>query len=550
MAVCHTVTKRRHPIKYLSSKTSPPQPTQRRGRALITYGKPTKLLPLTGSQFVQNDIFDFPSDDGEEPTAITLESCQRPSERPRSSNGSVPSNAESYRTQRTRPEIKKVQRKPLKPAVTQRRARGRAAKERSHDSLPDVRTSRPSRTKKQVTHVTGPRLALNELVLVDHPMSTDYDREPESSPPTLDKQDPIQSDVSISYQSHQSRASFTTPSRVPGCSRFRSTRDHRKRHLHQIKAVRRRKRGSASNFIDRMIQRGADGFELSETKVDLRYHSTRRRRSSFTPHWLSYAALELGTGPLPDVDFDTVDKVLPLSLEPDRITSTCPKSQHARRAMSRDDQNAVLQPRKVSVSVEDEWIKAQLSSISAPRREEHENNSDSESQADNSEESDGDDDVESAEEESEEEIAEEEDCESLPWTQNSDHWSMSTDEQGNKLLQMGNSSVDLTLRRPDLSGLPCRQSLRSKCKMEVNEAISDPPDSPSRDAEPSFCLMPITPITIQSAQPQRRRSILKKTISVPLRASSRAEQTNANTRRDTSILDVVGSTYSSSAPRH
>nr|POE71877.1 hypothetical protein CFP56_11753 [Quercus suber] len=463
MAGSHAATQRCRSSKISPVHSGLPQASKRRARALITYGKPTKPMSLTGTHFMRKDVFDLSSDDEKKQIRVTSRSCPGPAERCQSSNGSLLSVAKLSQLQpqehasprsRTKNGPANENAATMEPQSVEKMAahqdisnliprRGVQHKlpshavppcqtnrtvfwERSVDSLPNAREARSARTEKLVPHASAPRLALDELTLVDYPMTPDCDQEPENTPNAFERQDPILDEVSIA---HLRQAPFTHPHKFRNTLRSSQIGKRIKIQLHRNRTAKRRRRDCTSSLGDRWVQRGADGFESSEMKVNRRHLSTRRPRKPLKLVKLDIAALELRSGPLPQVTFSSADEMLTLPCEPDSTVASCYEREHGNGNLSQHNLYRPHRP-KTSFQKRNEWIMAQLSSISAPTREGDDEDSGSQAQTDGSEEDESGDTPESDEDRTEEGEGEDDDCHSALWTQLDEQELFENDESG------------------------------------------------------------------------------------------------------------------------
>ena len=187
---------------------------------------------------------------------------------------------------------------------------------------------------------------------------------PASSGPRILSQDPIQ-DVRGSSPEFSNRISRESRSKPPPnvirkrpktpASRFKSLRP----------IQRKRKKWPSYGGTSLSTPKSGDGFENDELRVSYpaeprAYHKRKSR------HAMTYVPLQLGSGPLPDVNFNVPGGELKLKLGGPELPVGRDQD-HAASLLQ--PTSATQRPRRVVVSGDrDEMIMAQLSAVSAPAR--------------------------------------------------------------------------------------------------------------------------------------------------------------------------------------
>lgn len=141
-----------------------------------------------------------------------------------------------------------------------------------------------------------------------------------------------------------------------------------------IKALRQKlERPSRNLKPTSSVIRGADGFEGPELFVSAQARASRRRRGPRQPKLLPFRSLALRGGPLPDVTFQYYEDE-ESKFQPERNESTeyalpagCPQHEEGTASVTQPTVTRSSK-RKVTFSDREDFIMAQLSSISAPQR--------------------------------------------------------------------------------------------------------------------------------------------------------------------------------------
>lgn len=317
---------------------------------------------------------------------------------------------------------------------------------------------------------------------------------------------------------------------------------------------------------NRKEPRGRDGFENSEFAIRDRPKFVRKPRASQTPLIRKFDALQLESGPLPDVEFETPVKCelrtqLSVGFE---VLANDPNND----IDGQDDFEANSQQRHPRVSFEnrrlEKQIRAELSSISAPPRPRSEPDDEDE---DDDCASDGVDDGEQAGAGDDDNIqtslfgmdAREVDTDDTDAEDMADDRRISVEVAPDFVAQPSktqdepaerpkNPGVTLDFRRPEMMGqTSISRSLQRRKLMEVDDSIVEVPDTiPARqytiqrhnEGQAS---------TMHERQPRRVRSILKNSSVVP-DSTPAPEHTEANTRRNSMIgIEVEESRYFTNA---
>lgn len=416
---------RRH-ITNPSSSIFFQQSRPRLSKAVIIDGKhPTKLLPLHGTHFIRKDPFDLSSDD-EDPTTDTARhdpSGASPAEGHSSSDDSPLSDAESVlsigKTKAATARRTKTQDSDAPFAGEKQRAfDGRRDSRASdlHDAASIAKTSLLAKllaVKKTAASVTTDlakrtqhaaqdpspnskdrttagrhsvrkamkdddravekkkkaplrRLPVNELVLVVSSMLAESDENPVPVEPAPEAQDPINDQSSMTR--HDQTQAFNNNIDKPEAKAALSTIRKRLKTPQRKPTIAKRKRPAWMEVpCNERVQRGGDKFEVSETRVtySVKGRTTRRQTHRQAASMFRSAMLQLRSGPLPSVVFE------PETLEPG--SGDPPATRRVLPAPS-----IGLSRRMVSFGGRDEGIMAQLSSISAPEREDSEDDAEAE----------------------------------------------------------------------------------------------------------------------------------------------------------------------------
>ncbi|KAK4544968.1 hypothetical protein LTR36_003873 [Oleoguttula mirabilis] len=325
-----------------------------RGKGIVTYGKSSRPLSLTGKQFrVRADTYDIPSDD-EERTDRAHALLQAAAQRNTDSSDSPLSDAESdapaevvepTRVSRglnrldvleaaasaaglsravassarskkgTAKAVRKPGPKPVYPAETDARPVRASKSKRVAKGVANADSILPKAVTKKQAIPPARRLPVNELMLVASAPQYDDPLNPRSSAPGVQTQDPIRdlsgqprrrSISSVSSDSGNDRPTSRAPLTV--------IRKRLKTPKFQHKVLKRKQ--SEQSFFwgpSAHVVKPGDGFDDTELHIDYRF-PTRKQHKRKTRAPLSYNVLQLASGPLPDVFFEcSTDE---LQLEP------------------------------------------------------------------------------------------------------------------------------------------------------------------------------------------------------------------------------------------
>lgn len=403
---------------------------------------------------------------------------------------------------------------------------------------------------------TARRLPVNELVLVPSPADDEDHATLRSRPPGARTQRPLGDQTNPPHaldvspiESEDDGHREQLPKQQPlsalhkrlrsGKSRYKSVADLRRRRAEQLSAGR-----TSSN------PRPGDGFDDQELSISpLARKAARQRHVRQDPFLLSFGALQLQSGPLPDVKFETTSSTAvspPQKLEAE--SSSCRSPDAVRDFVkSRGQVSFTAQAREQA-------ILAQLSSISAPPLPRPE-----------SDESDGEDEEDQEADLDEEMIADgfravadDEIYEADTETEQDPHDVPKESREGNSINTTGvaideaetsaaSEGISYDFRRPGLGQPPRRRRIRQDSLVEVQDNIIDVPDYDD-NVIPSFQpTMPQSqhPIPAHQQVPEaeapprpslkRPRSILKNASQAMYDDNTKPEYTESNTRRNSTV---------------
>ncbi|KAK3112172.1 hypothetical protein LTR53_011830 [Teratosphaeriaceae sp. CCFEE 6253] len=394
-----------------ASRASEPR---RRKAPLITYGRSSKPLSLSGSQFIRRDNYDLPSDDEEPPAADNgsslpgvdddgsdssmlsdeeLEAMSRHfkprsvAKRPArldvleassaSSRPSAPPGASNAKTgifrSVSKAKARSEHRKQLTDPSNETPSGGPACKA----AIDPLKVSCAHRKPQSLAR----RIPVGELTLVNSP--PDLALDPTSTGPGIDVQDPIQDQSS---QPHKPEINESSDGKTPLTSIRKRLRTPGYRHR-ALSALRRQqlRQSQSGNACDPSKAVG-DGFDRSELKITYQRPVPQKIRKRAAPKSLTYGPLELSGGPLPEVILDclTDDLQMEPSDGPHHVSSQRHQAEVIHELPKSPSQRLL---RRVSFRGKDDVIMAQFAAVSAPRRHRSEVESDdgSESQVDEEE---------------------------------------------------------------------------------------------------------------------------------------------------------------------
>lgn len=577
----------RHRYKGLShSHESDGQLVEReRAKPLVTYGK-ERPLALTADQFLRRSVFDFPSDDETEQPAIYT---ARPEVTHQEVDDDSPlSGAEDFDrndiddnedehsiglppTSEIFPRIPKITKPRLRPRKNPR------SNQASIRQQPEAQSRGGSQLRALQTGDKDPktrfgpensrRLPTKELILVNSPPQVHVG---ESATNIHGEQ---QESINDQFTSSNKRRSSSTSSEQDGTEQKISLTSIRKRlQTPRLKYKTINPTERPIFALDASIRTKGDGFE--ECEMSLPVVPRRKRHNQKNTHFLSgFRVLQLSSGPLPAVKFSSSE-----TTDSSHATHQSQSSAQggAVSLKERSLQQTQTLNRKVSFSQRDEFIMAQLSSLSVPERpplsDSEESDNDEEFDEDDKENEDvethdeGDDNQElmsESEDEAEEEAEEPFDGrKSHGSTQNiprslvnqpvldnqeiisDDDDEMILDHEYDEILDFDNqppSSMGPSRNSPYLgAGSVPRDLLRPERLVEVDDAISDEPEQSIVQVVRSDTVP--QSINSQPSRSMRRPSILKNKQQGISANTTDLRDTAANTRRN-SFIEVTESRY-------
>lgn len=402
---------------------------QRPERApLKTYGKKdSRPLSLTAKQF-RSDAFDIPSDNEDDSssrrdtTSDFLEAIEQdaraldsplssaeyssdprslreghnrhgarskyfPARDVRSTQPSTVNGTARSKKDTAKP-IKTPKKQPVYPPAPGRRNNATVAQ---RDRAIQEREPRATRTKKHLEAskaTQARRLPVNELFLVKSPISAACNVEARSTPSGIQTQDQIHDEFSspLKRRSPENREDDTTNDRPPKIpvSALRARFKSRKLAFKNVQGAHRSTRLYHSPSSEHLHSRGRDGFEDSELAVKTKSRKVKRRHKE-PPHLSErIAALQLGRGRLPHVEFKSSSMALELTLQSD-TPGHMNTPQLDREDTARLPSSASIHRVRVNDRLREDRIRAELSSISAPERA-HSESEDSERESEEEEE--------------------------------------------------------------------------------------------------------------------------------------------------------------------
>ena len=535
--------------------TRPPQPPK------ITYGKKaTKTLSLTGVQF-RNSAYDLPFDDDDEDKESTASSPLFVERRrlgvedadesslsgagdaiqdvpPGQSRIALVGNPRAVIATKS-VSVGKSRKLRTEPPITVNRTRATQtqAPEKTRVGQKPRQIKVASKTTPKKRNATpARRLPVSELFLVASPPSCP-NHDPLSSCPGVEVQDPINEFSSSPRKRNVSPADLDDDGTVhkalktPLTAIWRRLQTSKWKHK-SITTARKPKDETRSVMMksDHTEPRGRDGFDASEIVITGR-RNTRKQRTQRTMLVPKFHALQLKSGPLPDVKFDLSVKLEPqtqnLDVDDAPVYSANDHQLHQDSFQNQSQRSR----RRVSFpsALWDDAIRAQLSSISAPERVSSESG-ESDTEGEDSDDVDG---YDSKEDDTDRASI----CED-------DETAVVEEDAAEDLKNMG---VALDFRRPEMGGhASLARSLHRRELMEVRESIVEVPDtSPMKiSARRRISQSQQHKFDVQTSH--RPRSILKNSTPAIPDSTTMPEQTAANTRRN-SIVDLSESRYFTSA---
>jgi len=265
----------------------------------------------------------------------------------------------------------------------------------AHPKEPDSRTDRalearipaeaPVRASKSSsrqpnTKLPARRLPVNELFCVASLPDDDDLFDPPSSIPGIDVLDAImdQSRQDLEASERGCVIDKTTP-KAPLTSIRKLSKSTKYRHKSLTQLRYKQRPSSLFARAGAQGQAAGDGFELSELEITYRSRAPRQSRKCTRISALTYGVLQLSGGPLPDVNFERGADEVPLEQDtgPDHTSIQQRRNTELSELPKLSTQSS---RRTVSFSGRNEFIVAQLSSVTAPRR--HHSDSEDESEED------------------------------------------------------------------------------------------------------------------------------------------------------------------------
>jgi hypothetical protein len=363
-----------------------------------TYGKhKNKLLPLTGSQFLRNDILGTV-----EKRAVAKDLIQR-TDQQSSADESPLSDTEPAGKKQSNRQVaarKRQPRAPIKPASAakpMRREAGDIPGEQPDTQEVEERSSRSPSLRRDKNHqrsrrstpcahkkgklrsagVVRGRLPLNELVLVAEARNDDVSSIPNKTNKTL-LRDPISSSAQPLIAAVSSGQSETTPAKRKAKAPLSAIRKRLRTPTSGHKSLEHlRRKYNAAQITptgSQARQIVGDGFEHAELTPNHPFRCTvKNARRQREPLLAGLKALSLASGPLPEVVFLGESDPSQLKFVKDDTSDRnedapgygAPATTTPSTGVSKSSSN-----RRVSFNYDAErTISAQLASVSAPRRQ-------------------------------------------------------------------------------------------------------------------------------------------------------------------------------------
>lgn len=448
------------------------------------------------------------------------------------------------------------------------------ASARPAGSPPPAKRAKVAPKAKHNQHATTRarrRLPVNELLLVTSPIGNTNFAPPQSSPPGIQTQDPISvladssGEHGVSPVDSKGDRFHPKSARKQPLSAFKTRLRSSKYRYKSVDAMRKKKTTQSTASSKSSSAKGRDGFDDSELFVSplvrKAVRSMRKKRARQDPLVPAFGALQLRSGPLPDVTFESASSTLKIESKADES-----QTNDGVRELQR-------QPMRVSFSeAEGKAMLAELSSISAPplpqpvsdygdMHEDEEDDGEDEHEDEDEEEHEDEEEAEGEESADERVIADgfqavedeavyEADTEAGEDVQGESEGALSSEARyGNRNIEetkTPNDGVSLDFRRRAPGQRP-RRRIRQDNLIEVNDNIIEIPDSEDPFTQPiQWTVTPDqasepvafeAPAVEEAPRPQlkRPRSILKNTSQARPASSTHAEHTAANTRRNSTI---------------
>ncbi|KAK0301083.1 hypothetical protein LTR54_000650 [Friedmanniomyces endolithicus] len=414
-----------------------------------------------------------------------------------------------------------------------------------------VRASKSS-SRQPNTKLPARRLPVNELFCVASLPDDDDLFDPPSSTPGIDVLDAIMDQRRQDLEASERGCVIdkTTP-KAPLTSIRKLSKSTKYRHKSLTQLRHKQRPSSLFARAGAQGQAAGDGFELSELEITYRSRAPRQSRECTRISALTYGVLQLCGGPLPDVTFERRADEFPFEQDtsPDHTSIQQRRNTELSELPKLSTQGS---RRAVSFSGRNEFIVAQLSSVTAPRR----HHSDSEDESEEDDESGVDEErspVDDAEgivegfvggkesgDDSELEASEVVEAATGPLIdERNTHMQAKRrpsirfsqiDETGGDVLRNSISPVHHNTAVHGASLCTKRRRL-----IEVDEAIEDIADTVMQDRRGAL----VTPVDQRhsdgSASTRRTRSILKNSTPLVAESAFHPKNTAANTRRNSQV---------------
>ncbi|KAK5709305.1 isopentenyl-diphosphate delta-isomerase idi1 [Elasticomyces elasticus] len=587
-----------------SSLIFPVLAAKTRRAQLITYGRSSKPLSVTGNHFVRRGTYDIPSDD-EEPPQVAYQSLQVANDNDESESSGLSDDDSSSLLRRVEPA--RAAHAPSKLDVLQAAAvsapsgkraiadagtgtrNARDAKGATADLRKAEKTTKALKygsnksTGGLLTKTAVRRLPVNELQCVNA-LPDDVMCDPQSSVPGIGVADPIGDNGS--QQNEQPRSSALQKTRKPKTQLASIKKKPAKtpKYKHKSLALLKRRLNPPSLLTkarNHVQPAAGDGFEASELEITYRMPLPSKRGRRKPPSAITYNALQLCAGPLPEVIFECGEDELQLESTggPHHVSFEQPKQEEHGNLTKLSAQR-----RKVSFSDKDDFILAQLSSVTAPRR--HQSDSESDEDEDEEDEQEAEDDGEEHADDRKSNESEADEQESLiddveVMVEGFDAVGQYDPDEGKKIetaitIDSSHNAFIRPKRRPSIRfeqledieedelqsngngtvqhaiiGQPPNLSNKKRRLIEVCETIEDvpdlEPDVPREQAADEIVSQAEHVPSNARTHVRRTRSILKNSTPIISDTIYRLEDTAANTRRNSMVVEANDSRYFASA---
>ncbi|KAK3650144.1 isopentenyl-diphosphate delta-isomerase idi1 [Elasticomyces elasticus] len=577
-----------------SSLILPAPTTKIRKAQLITYGRSSKPLSVTGNQFVRRGTYEIPSDD-EEPPQVANYSSQVANDNDNDESESSGLSDDESSSLLRRVEPARAAHAPTKldvlqaaavsaPSVTraiadtetmtrnEKDVKGTAAGLRKAQKTTKALTYGSNKSASHpLTKTAARRLPVNELQCVNA-LPDDVMRDPQSSMPGIGVADPIGDRGSQPDKQPQSSALQKARKPKTQLASIKKKPAKTPKYKHKSLALLKRRLNPPSLLAksrNHVQPAAGDGFEASELEITYRMPLLPKRGRRKPPSAITYNTLQLCAGPLPEVIFECGEDELQLESTGGlhHVSFEQPKQEEQSNLTK-----SSAQRRRVSFSDKNDFILAQLSSVTAPRR--HQSDSESNEEEEEEEEEDGDEHAD-AQEGNDSEVDEQEslidDVEVM--VEGFDAVQQYDPDEGKKIetaitIDSSHNAFIRPKRRPSIRfeqledieedelqdngsgtvqhaiiGQPPGSSNKKRRLIEVCETIEDVPD-----LEPDVPREQVAEVPSNARTHVRRtRSILKNSTPIISDTIYRLEDTAANTRRNSMVVEANDSRYFASA---